>query len=106
VYMSVMGENNTPVASSDEVISQKKQNSGPVASIPSSGVRSQKKQKTGPKSGLVGHHGPSAVWNHFAKQLSEGTNKYSGHVTLGATLIGVIAMEVIGAALLLDAFDK
>ncbi|KAF9613501.1 hypothetical protein IFM89_008348 [Coptis chinensis] len=90
-----MGENNTPVASSDEVISQKKQNSGPVASIPSSGVISQKKQKTGPKSGLVGHHGPSAVWNHFAKQLSEGTNKYSG---TGATLIGVIAMEVIGAA--------
>ncbi|KAF9604520.1 hypothetical protein IFM89_007641 [Coptis chinensis] len=78
VYMSAMGENNTPVASSDEVISQKKQNSDPVASIHSSGVISQKKQKTGPKSGLVGHHGPSAVWNHFAKQLSEGTNKYSG----------------------------
>ncbi|KAF9592545.1 hypothetical protein IFM89_015566 [Coptis chinensis] len=98
-----MGENNTPVASSDEVISQKKQNSGPVASILSSGVISQKKQKTGPKSGLVGHHGPSDVWNHFAKKLSKGTNKYSG---TGATLIGVIAMEVIGAALLLDAFDK
>ncbi|KAF9586856.1 hypothetical protein IFM89_039923 [Coptis chinensis] len=58
IQYDAMDENDTPVASSADVISHKKQNSSPVANNDDE-VISQKKQKTGLKFGLVGHHGPS-----------------------------------------------